>query len=66
MANHQGVYGVPFTIAIGAMKIVPVPPDHEHAPLPGHANISIEAGVCYVLTNECPALMAMIKKLTRP
>lgn len=46
----------------GGVRIIPVPPGHEHAPQPGTVLMSEPPGVCYVLEAEWPRLRARLMR----
>jgi hypothetical protein len=48
---------------IGALKIVPVPPGHEHEPDELCANVDLLSGVVYVREEDWPLIKAELANL---
>lgn len=48
---------------LGSLKIVPVPPGHEHEPDELCANFDLKAGVVYVREEDWPLIKAELANL---
>ncbi len=49
--------------AFGSLKIIPVPPGHEHEPDEMCANFDLGAGVVYVREEDWPLIRAELQNL---
>lgn len=48
---------------LGSLKIIPVPPGHEHEPDEFSANVDIERGIVYVREDDWPMIRAELANL---
>lgn len=48
---------------LGSLKVVPVPPGHEHEPDELCANFDLTAGVVYVRAEDWPLIRAELQNL---
>ncbi len=49
---------------LGSLKIVPVPPGHEHEPGECEATVDLAAGVVYVREEDWPLIKAELANLS--